>query len=454
MCGIAGIFSTSPEPAPMRAAAERMQHALHHRGPDDAGLWQSECGHAVLAHRRLSIIDLTSGAQQPMSSPDGRFTICFNGEIYNYRELRAELLGSGVTFSTSSDTEVILRLFERNGIECVQRLRGMFAFAIWDKQEMRGTLARDPFGIKPLYFTEQAGRFLFASELNALRASGLIQEKLDPRALSRYFETGSVAEPNTLIKGVSMLPPGSTVRWEGGRCEAAQIYWSPLFPPSAPRQDAAQTVRTALLNSVAAHFVSDVPVGLFLSGGIDSTALLALARVLGHENLRTFSIGVDDVGLDESSVAARTAKHFGTEHFEQRLNAQSGLALFDQFLSALDQPSIDGLNTFTVSALARQHGQKVVLSGLGGDEVFGGYPTFRAVPKLVRWGTIARRLILPRLASPLLERMSHPKLKRIGSYFAQQPSTSSAYARVMRRALSQLAMFMVPHMKTKSVNSS
>ena len=429
MCGIAGAFSTHLAPERLRTAVERMQQRLQHRGPDDQGVWQSPGGDAVLAHRRLSILDLSSAAHQPMSTPDGRYTIAFNGEIYNFRQLRAELEKAGVSFSSHSDTEVILRLYEREGIACVRRLRGMFAFVIWDAQERLAALARDPFGIKPLYLAEQNGSLWFASELKALRASGEIREQLDPRQLCRYFETGSVPEPGTLLREVRQLEAGSTLLWREGRSLSAQTYWSPRFDRRAPAlDDAVALTRAALVDSVRAHFVSDVPVGLFLSGGLDSTALLALARHLGHEDLHTFSIGVDDTGMDESSVAARTARHFGTTHVEQQLNAATALQLFERFLNAQDQPSIDGLNTFTVAALAHAHGQKVVLSGLGGDELFGGYSSFHQVPQLAAAGRIARALLLPRLLGPVLEHSSPPKWQRIGSFLQRPATLSSAHA--------------------------
>jgi asparagine synthase (glutamine-hydrolysing) len=425
MCGIAGVFSTRHEPAKVHAAAARMQSALRHRGPDDEGLWQSPDGQAALAHRRLSILDLSNGARQPMTTPDGRFTICFNGEIYNFRELRADLEQAGVVFATSSDTEVVLRLFEQQGAACVNVLRGMFAFGIWDDHTRSGFLARDPLGIKPLYFHRSAGCLVFASELRALTQSQLFASTLSSEAVRRYFETGSVPEPLTLIAEAEMLPAGHSLRWTESRCET-QCDWQVQFPAvqDMTATTAVQRTRAALLDSVQHHFVSDVPVGVFLSGGIDSTAILALANATGHHGCSTFSIAVDDAASDESAIARRTAAHFGAKHHEMRLDATVAQGLFSEFLDHLDQPTIDGLNTFTVSSLARQHGMKVVLSGLGGDEVFGGYSSFAKIPKMQRLHRWLR--LIPGLAG-MLER-GKPQHRRLADFVRSRGTVEDAYA--------------------------
>ena len=383
MCGIAGILTSSLRPEVARAAASRMQDALIHRGPDDGGLWQSENGSATFAHRRLSILDLSGAARQPMTTPDGRFTICFNGEIYNFRELRAGLEKNGALFQTTSDTEVILRLYERDGLQCKNVLRGMYAFAIWDAQERLCALARDPFGIKPLYLHEGSGTLAFASELGALVQSQLFSPSLSHDGLVRYLESGSVPEPLSLIREVRCLAAGESLIWQNGNIERRQSRLTKFTSTQSFAGDAEAVTREALIDSVRHHFVSDVPVGIFLSGGLDSTALLALSKVTGQTGVKTFSVAVDDAEADESPVARRTAEHFGSEHHEMRLNAARAQQLFDAFLQHLDQPSIDGLNTFTVSSLAREHGMKVVLSGLGGDELFGGYSSFQKVPRML-----------------------------------------------------------------------
>ena len=430
MCGIAGVLSTSLAPAPARAAAAAMQQALAHRGPDDAGLWQSADGLATFAHRRLAIIDLSSAGRQPMTTPEGRFTICFNGEIYNFIELRKELEQAGVTFRTTSDTEVILKLYEHAGMGCFKRLRGMFALAIWDAQERTCVLARDPFGIKPLYFHQTATTLAFASELRALTSSRLFAPSLNPRGLARYLETGTVPEPLTLIHEAECLPAGEARLWRQGST-TSERFWRPEFTASTTYAgDAAAATRSALLDSVQHHFVSDVPVGVFLSGGIDSTALLALASSTGHQGISAFSVAVDDPAADESPVARRTAKHFGAAYEEMRLDAQKAEALFDEFLRHLDQPSIDGLNTFTVSALARSHGMKVVLSGLGGDELFGGYSSFSRIPKMMQ----ARQImgLVPgarHAAAAALERFSAtPQSRRLAEFLRSPGTVEDAFA--------------------------
>jgi asparagine synthase (glutamine-hydrolysing) len=383
MCGIAGILTTELNFA-AAVPLTHMQEALKHRGPDDAGQWSQPQGLAHYAHTRLAVLDLSSAGHQPMSTPDGRFCITFNGEIYNFAELRGGLERDGVTFHTRCDTEVILRIYEKHGADGVKLLRGMFAFALWDERERACVLARDRFGIKPLYYTQQGERLIFASELRAILASGLVQKETDGCALTRYLETGSVPEPLTMADGVKMLEAGCVLQWRDGKTQSRR-WWNIAFPDTGrltTRTEAAKLTRKALQDSVEHHFVSDVPVGIFLSGGVDSTALLALAHATGRRNIRTFSVGVDDATRDESALARRTAGHFGAQHTELRLTADTARELFAKFLNVVDQPTIDGFNTFCVAGLAREHGMKVVLSGLGGDELFGGYPSFAKLPLL------------------------------------------------------------------------
>ena len=428
MCGIAGILSHGPLPEVARAALPLMLAAVRHRGPDDSGQFVSANGQAALAHTRLSILDLSPAGHQPMVSPDGRFALVFNGEIYNFRDLRASLQEQGVVFRSNSDTEVVLRAYEAYGAGCVAKLRGMFAFALWDEWEKTCLLVRDPFGIKPLYFAEAGVRLVFASEVRALLASGLVPSDLDPRGLHGYFRTGSVSEPLTLLKGVQCLEAGHFAIWQAGRLQT-QCYWRLQFDPQTVAQpEAVDLTRTALLDSVAHHFISDVPVGVFLSGGIDSTALVGLARTVGRENLHTYSLAFPGTPGDEGGLAQRTAAHFGTTHHEWKLDAAAGRQLFSQYLRVMDQPSIDGLNTFTVSKFARDQGMKVVLSGLGGDELFGGYPSFRQVPRLAR---LNRRL---RWTGPIragvravLRRAHRPQLRRLGEMLGQPARLDTAY---------------------------
>ena len=305
----------------------------------------------------------------------------------------------------------------------------MFAFALWDEREKTCLLTRDPFGIKPLYYYACAGQLCFASELRALLAAGAVPRDLDPQAVHGYFRTGSVPEPRTLLRGVRCLEAGRLAVWCEGRLETRR-YWSLRFGAEPVAEaDAVQSTRRALLDSVEHHFISDVPVGVFLSGGIDSTALVALARAIGRSELHTYSIAFPESPGDEGALARRTAAHFGTTHHEWPLDANTGRELFGQFLQVMDQPSIDGLNTFTVSKFARDRGMKVVLSGLGGDELFGGYPSFRKVPQLARWNRRLQSLGPVRAGvRTVLRRASRPPLRRLGEMFGQPPGLQSAYA--------------------------
>lgn len=429
MCGIAGIVQTRSSAPP--ASLGIMQAALRHRGPDDQGQWSSPDGRAHFTHTRLAILDLSPAGHQPMVCAQSGLAIVFNGEIYNFRELRSSLEERGVVFQTQTDTEVVLRLFEKEGAAMLPKLRGMFALAIWDH---RGSclLARDPFGIKPLYYSVRDGTLAFASEMKALQAGGLASPRIDTAALAAFFRTGSVPEPSTLLADVRCLPAGHALHWQNGSVTLS-AHWQVDFSPSAQAAATltspaahAQAVREALMGSVRAHFVSDVPVGVFLSGGMDSTALVALSRLVGEQDLRTFSIALDDPGLDESSLARQTAAHFGTSHHELRLDASRGREMFTSFLQSFDQPSIDGLNTFTVSAFAREQGMKVVLSGLGGDELFAGYPSFEKVPRLQH----AAKVLGPLrgMAGALLGRFGRrAPLHRLASYLGGAPTLRGAY---------------------------
>ncbi|MFM8471669.1 MAG: asparagine synthase (glutamine-hydrolyzing), partial [Limisphaerales bacterium] len=429
MCGIAGILSSERLPEPVAGRLPAMLQSLRHRGPDDAGTYRSPGGHAALAHARLSILDLSPAGHQPMSTPDGRLTIVFNGEIYNFQELRQPLIEQGVVFRSNSDTEVILRAYEAHGPACVEQLRGMCALALWDDREKTSLLARDPFGIKPLYYHEAGGRLAFASEVRALLASGLVSRELDAAGLHGYFRTGSVPEPRTLLRDARCLEAGHWAMWQAGRLQPRQ-YWKMHFAPEpVSPPDAVSRTRAALLDSVEHHFISDVPVGVFLSGGIDSTALVALARSAGRRELHTYSITFPGAPNDEGALARKTAEHFGTRHQEWPLEAATGRELFGQFLRAMDQPSIDGLNTFSVAKFARDRGMKGVLSGMGGGELFGGYPSFRKVPQLARWSRRLQLLGPARAgAQAMLRRAGRPPLRRLGELLGQPARLDTAYA--------------------------
>ena len=382
MCGVAGMVSAA---APVSLdAVRRMDRCIAHRGPDDAGVWSAADGRVAFAHRRLSILDLSPAAHQPFVSADARFVITYNGEIYNFRELRNELMAAGDRFRSQSDTEVILAGYARFGSAFIERLRGMFAFAIWDESERQCLVARDRFGIKPFYYSTAGGRLAFASSVRALVEEGAARSDPDPIAVQQYFRSGSVPEPRTLLADVKALEAGSIGTWRAGRFETRR-YWSISFDSQEMSwDDAVARTRAALDESVRHHFVSDVPVGVFLSSGIDSNALVALASTLDVGEINTFSIAFPGESADEGPLAQRSASHFGTTHHEWSIDGRVGRELFEQFVSAADQPSIDGLNTYAVAKLARDRGLKVVLSGIGGDELFGGYKSFRRVPQLTR----------------------------------------------------------------------
>lgn len=425
MCGIAGIVhgqQRDPE-----NVVRAMQRSIAHRGPDDAGLWRSPSGSAIFAHARLSIIDPSPAGHQPMAVSDGRFTITYNGEIYNFAALRLSLERSGVTFRSNTDTEVILRLYEAQGPASVERLRGMFALAIWDELEQTCFLARDRFGIKPLYYHHASRTLTFASELRALLSAG-VPANVSATAAYQYFRTGSIPEPGTLVEKVRALEAGHCMVWRDGQL-AIRKYWEVKFPEPESTNEAAPLTRAALLDSLGHHFVSDVPVGIFLSGGMDSTALVALARSQRPGELRTFSLSFPGTQVDEGPEARRTAALFKTEHHELTIDAATGRSLFDQFLIAADQPSIDGFNTFLACKLAHRHHTKVVLSGLGGDELFGGYPSFRRVPRLAKIGRAAQLGGLVSIeAIRLASRIYGSRIGRLSDLLRGAATLGNAYA--------------------------
>jgi len=398
MCGIAGVLGHCEA-----GIIARMVSALAHRGPDDEGVYLDATGHAALGHRRLSIIDLSPGGHQPMSYAEGRFWVVFNGEIYNYRELRKELGESGLPFRSNSDTEVLLAAYARWGWECVKRLRGMFAFAIWDRHERTLFLARDRMGIKPVLYATLGSGLVFASEMKALLASGIVEPVLDPGALVDLLTNGAVNQPRTFIRGVRFLEAGTSLLVHaGGRLETRR-YWDmeeaarPLRHLYArlPFQELVEATREKLEQACQAHLVADVPVGSFLSGGMDSTTITALmARYVSYP-IKSFSIGFEstDECRDELGFAALAAERLGCEHAELRLTGGEVAANFDALIDGIDQPSQDGTNTFFVSRLASRS-VKVTLAGLGGDELFAGYQHFRLLERAGhRAPTVADRLL-------------------------------------------------------------
>ncbi|WP_375495832.1 asparagine synthase (glutamine-hydrolyzing) [uncultured Nostoc sp.] len=429
MCGIAGILTKTEIKNSLETLILRMQIALQHRGPDDQGIYISPDREVAFAHTRLSILDLSAAGHQPMSTSDGRYWITFNGEIYNFRQLRLTLEGKGEKFYSQTDTEVILKLYQQQGAECVNSLRGMFAFAIWDNQEQTCFIARDALGIKPLYYWQSGSTLIFASEMRAILASKLPSIALSPEGLYGYLVSGTVPEPHTLIAGIRCLEAGHWLRWQAGNL-IQQQYWQINFASETiSLTEAKEKVRNALIDSIEHHFISDVPVGIFLSGGIDSSSIVALARQSQKGNLRTYSIGFAENEWNEGELAQKIAKEFDTEHTQYQVTASLGRDLLPQFLASIDQPSIDGFNTFCVSQIAHKDGTKVVLSGLGGDELFGGYKTFQQVPNMVHWGQQLQKIqpISTNLGRGLASWGTSPRIKRLGDFLQQNPTTTEAY---------------------------
>src|SRR5713101_6669406 len=405
MCGIFGIVSREGDVS--RDVLARALKCLAHRGPDDSGAAVVECNagaqsHLGLAHTRLSIIDLSPLGHQPMQDPVTGNWIVFNGEIYNFRELRKELESAGVAFKSHSDTEVILAAYRVWGESCLARLGGMFAFALWDAPRKRLLLARDPMGIKPLYYHQSKQNFIFASEVRTLLGTGLVPRKTDPTGVLSYLEFGSVYEPWTIVEGVMAVPPGHVLTVDNGSVSSRE-YWNPLQASWRAESDAssgngiatADQLPAILRDAVLSHLVSDVPVGVFLSGGIDSSALVA---VLSQNSVRasTFSLVFQEEEFNEGKYSREVARRFGTEHHEIPVSQQGMLAVLPEALCAMDQPTIDGINTYLVSAKTRAAGVKVALTGLGADEMFAGYSNFRRVPKIEAFSRRFGRL--PRLA--------------------------------------------------------
>jgi len=384
MCGIVGILARGESLAP--GLLERATASLSHRGPDDSGTIvlharASEALEVGLGHRRLAILDLSPLGHQPMNDPATDNWIVFNGEIYNFREIRQELEKEGHAFHSRSDTEILLKAYARWGEDCLSRLRGIFAFAIWDSARDRIFLARDPMGVKPLYYCSSGTHFLFASEIRTLLGTGLVQRNLDHAALLQYLSFGSVCDPNTAIESIHSLRAGHLLTWENGKIRET-CYWNP--PPQATesgsREGFEQGVRQMLEESIQMQTVSDVPVGVFLSGGIDSSAIVAMLS--RKQRPSTFSVVFREADYSEAKYSRAVAQRFQTDHHEMLLSATDALDAARAAISAMDQPTIDGLNTYIISKAAREAGVKVVLSGLGGDELFAGYSNFRTVPRM------------------------------------------------------------------------
>jgi asparagine synthase (glutamine-hydrolysing) len=415
MCGIAGIYAYHyAANAVDHAELLRIRDHMAARGPDGLGEWYSQDKRVALGHRRLAILDLSERGAQPMTSADGKFVITFNGEIYNYLELRSRLEARGYRFRSETDTEVVLNLYAEKGEAMVADLRGMFAFGLWDAGKRALLLARDSYGIKPLYYADDGWTLRFASQVKALLAGGQVSREQEPAGWAGFCLFGCVPEPLTTYQEIRALPAGTTM-WvdRAGTREAkpffsiATAYCTAEAAP-APANDTGATtrVREALFDSVRHHLVADVPVGAFLSSGIDSGALVGLMRDAGQQDIQTVTLAFEEfrgTGTDEAPIAEEMAAQYGTRHVTRVVTEQEFRDDLPRILEAMDQPTTDGLNTWFVSKAARELGLKVAISGLGGDELFGGYPSFRDVPRWVHIlrlpaqipliGALARRLL-------------------------------------------------------------
>ena len=448
MCGIVAVYSFD-ERAPEVREAELLavREAMARRGPDGRGLWLSPDRRIGLAHRRLAIRDLDARADQPMVDASGRFRIVFNGELYDEQPLREELLARGARLRTESDTEIVLELLARDGSAALARLRGMYALALWDQRRRELLIARDPYGIKPLYYAKSGGVVRVASQVRALISGGGVARTPSLAGMAGFLLSGSVPEPFTMLREVRALRAGShAVVSERGMCVergarsvVGMLRAGAAEPVSMGDEEVAATVRDAVRDSVRAHAVSsDVPVGAFLSAGIDSGAIVgAFTEQLGiAPKTVTLAFG-EHAGqaLDEAPLAARTAERYGAEHTTVTVTREMFQSALPSILSAMDQPSIDGVNTWLVSRAASEAGLRVALSGVGGDELFGGYPAFRDVPKMAaRLAPLARVPGLGRAArgviASVLPRHRSPKLASLVEY-----GGSFAGAYLLRRGL-------------------
>lgn len=435
MCGITGALWTDPTKAIDAATLRRMTDVIRHRGPDDEGTFSSECalrpgGEATpgvaLGFRRLSIIDLAAG-HQPMSNEDGSVQIIFNGEIYNFQDLRRRLEGKGHTFRTHSDTEAIVHLYEDVGPEVFSYLNGMFAIAIWDARRQQLVLGRDRLGKKPLVYRQEPGRLAFASELKCLLEIAGVPRELDPQAIDEYLTYQYVPHPRTIFRGIAKLPPGHLAVYRQGQLEV-RPYWQPDFnhEEALPAEEYRRQLRELLTSAVEMRLQSDVPLGAFLSGGIDSSIVVGLMQQLRKEPVRTFSIGFPVAEYDETHYARMVAEKLGTIHEEFRVEPDA-LAILPQLVWHYDEPFADSsaIPTWYVSQMTRRH-VTVALTGDGGDELFAGYPRYRAV-----W-----------LASGFDRLPSVLRTMLAGRYWQKLPSSArqKSFRRRLRRFTESLGM--------------
>lgn len=447
MCGLVAIFGYAADaPRINRAELHAIRETMAARGPDGAGLWMSLDGQIGLAHRRLSLLDLSEAGAQPMADEDGALQIVFNGEIYNYRELRRNLKSRGFRFRSDTDTEILLHLYADRGAEMLHDLRGMYAFAIWDARRRRLFAARDPLGIKPLYCADDGKTLRIASQVKALLAGGAISHEREAAGQVGFLLLGYVPEPFTIYRAIRSVPAGAfLIAGRNARPEihqfrrieeelaAAASGNGKVSPPGEVRD----RLRDVLSNSVSRHLIADVPVGIFLSAGLDSSVVTALASESPQARLHTVTLGFGEyrgTENDETVLAAMVARYYATRHQTRWITQSEFKQEIDRVIVAMDQPSIDGVNTYFVAKAAHEAGLKAALSGIGGDELFGGYASFKQVPRITgilsytmpRWLGKAVRVAW----APALKHFMSPKY---AGFFEYGGTYGGAY--LLRRAL-------------------
>ncbi len=403
MCGINGLFGLEKVQHP-KEVIEKMNNALAHRGPNAEGVYVNDF--VALGHRRLSIIDLDEKANQPMKSADGRYTLVFNGELYNFQELKGRF--SDYPFQSKSDSEVILAAFSKWGIKALQMFNGMFAFAIWDDWEEQLFICRDRVGIKPLYYAEKDNSILFSSEVRALLSSELVSRKLDKKSLVDYLRYSTVHSPNTIIEGVKVLEPGHYIRLSEGIFEISKYFEFGHHPAQAKNEKEIQNdIKQGLISSVEKRLVADVDYGAFLSGGIDSSIIVGIMSQLTPGKVNTFSVVFDEEEFSEAPYSQLISKKYNTQHHEIKLELKDFLDLLPEALKAMDHPSGDGPNTYLVSKKTKESGITMALSGLGGDELFAGYDLFKYCANISqkKWIT-SFPLFLRKMAGSVYSRMN------------------------------------------------
>jgi asparagine synthase (glutamine-hydrolysing) len=392
MCGVTAFYAYhEASPAPCDEALERVDAAMAQRGPDGRGAWRSSCGRVAMRHRRLAILDPGPAGHQPMRDEDADLCLSFNGEIYNHQALRESLARDGHCFRGRCDAEVLLAVYRHRGLPGLSDLRGMFAFALWDGRRRELLLVRDPFGIKPLYYSDDGWCVRVASQARALCNDARVDTRADSAGWAGFFVFGSVPEPLTVFRGIRAVPAGSVVRVSALGAQPAQRWHTPEAVPCTQTGSSGEVLAAELAaglrDSVRAHLVSDVPVGLFLSAGVDSATLLALCAELGATGTRTLTLGFGEFRRsprDEVPLAGAMARRYGFRHSVREVLREEFEGDLPCILAAMDQPSIDGVNTWFISKAAREQGLKVALSGVGADELLGGYPGFMQIPRLRR----------------------------------------------------------------------